>query len=99
MADTKARIIALVAGVSRKEAKEDSFTRVSICRYYLQLPPTHRTPELAIFVPTTTDTTDYFTPAAHARGVTKLICFLLYTADFRLVDRRTLNPFHTCALQ
>ena len=26
--------------------------------------------------------------------------FMLYTADFygALVDRRTLNPFHTCAL-
>ena len=69
MADTKARFIALVAG---KKQKEDSFTRVSICRCYLQLSPTPRTLELAIFVATTTttttDTTDYFAPAAHARA-------------------------------
>ena len=72
MVETKARFIALVAGISRQKQKEDSFSRVSICRGYLQLPSTPKTLELAILwqrQPRQTDKTDHFTPAAHAHGV------------------------------
>ena len=58
----------IYSACSREEAKRRQFYAGVDCRCYLQLPPTPRTLELAIFVATTTDKTDYFTPAAHARA-------------------------------
>ena len=50
-----------------KKQKKDSFSRVSICRRYLQLPSTPRTLDLAFFLCVHNNRYD-FTPAAHARA-------------------------------
>ena len=49
---------------------EASFSTISTDMLYLQVAQTPRSPDLAIFVltTTTTDKTDYFTPCACARG-------------------------------
>ena len=49
---------------------EATFSTISTDMLYLQVAQTPRSPDLAIFVlTTTTDKTDYFTPCACARGM------------------------------
>ena len=85
-----------------KKQKEDSFTRVSICRCYLQLLPTPRTLELSIFVATTTaDTTDYFTVypcCACARGIIKCYMHVATLSEKRTTSVQRTNPMPPIAL-
>ena len=62
----KQQFVRLVAGISQAEAKKSS-----LCRCYLQLSSTPKTLDLVFYVAmttVTTDTTDCFTPAAHAHA-------------------------------
>ena len=60
---------------------EASFSTILMDMLYLRVDQMPRSPDPVIFVLTTTDTTDYFTPCAYARGNYWYYYCMLYKKD------------------